>query len=154
MNSRIDKAALSFSFIEPSFGRRLGGAIIDALLVGAPAGLLATMIFEGALVEWAGLLAVAIYHGTFTARNGQTVGKMVVGTRVVNIHTGRTPAPPTVALRVLVLFAGPIVGVAIPALSPAEAIVSVIVLLPILQPPLHRGLHDRAASTVVTAVRH
>jgi uncharacterized RDD family membrane protein YckC len=136
---------LSFPFREPTFGQRLGGALLDALLW-LPFGALLARVWG-----WLPALAVAAYEVGLVARDGQTIGKKLVGTRVVDVASGGTPSIGMAALRWLTVIAIPLVveGTGLP--DPLEW--TTLVLLPVLKPPLHRGLHDRSAATVVTSVR-
>jgi uncharacterized RDD family membrane protein YckC len=138
---------LSFPFREPTFGQRLGGAVLDALLWLPFAALLAQ------LGRWLPALAVAAYEVGLVARDGQTIGKKLVGTRVVSVASGTTPTLRSAAVRWLAVIAIPLVveGTGLP--DPLDLGWTTLVFLPVLKPPLHRGLHDRAAATIVTSVR-
>jgi len=137
-------------FVEPTFGRRLGGALVDLAVLFVPVVLLRATV-AGGLGATAALVVVAAYHVVLTARDGRTLGKAAVGTRVVDLESGAVPSPGQALRRWLTVIAGSLVAAIAPALDLVGAIYGVVVLVPILSGPLHRGLHDRVASTVVTA---
>jgi uncharacterized RDD family membrane protein YckC len=141
-------AAAPPGFVEPTFGQRLAGAILDGLVV------LPLALITGSVAGRVTAVAlVALYQIGLTARSGQTLGKMVMHTHVVDRQTGRTPSLTQAVIRWLTVLAGAVVAIAIPAFKPLAFVYDVVVLAPILSQPLHRGLHDRAASTVVTATQ-
>ncbi len=90
-------------------------------------------------------LVGAAYHIGFTASVGQTPGKMLIRTRVVMERTERIPDLGSSALRWLV----PGVFVFLPGVS----IISVVIYGWLLFDTLRRGLHDKAARTVVIRAR-
>ncbi len=134
--------------IEPDpLGPRLrAGAIDMAVLVATDALVLwLTLRVAGvALDEWrllplvplAGFLFLldTAYLVTFTAASGQTIGKMLVGLRVVYGESGRVPFGHAVLRSVALL------GCALPA---------GLGLLPLFLDPERRGAHDRLAGTHV-----
>lgn len=136
--------------MEPTFGQRLVGAVVDGLVL-LPAGLLLFKLGDGVAVTVVGLAIAAAYHVVLTARDGRTIGKRVVGTRAVDLTSGATPSLRQAGLRWLTLSAGTMVTAIVPTLSWVNQGYSLMVLIGILVPPLHRGVHDRIASTVVTA---
>ncbi len=140
------------AFVEPTFGQRLLARLIDAVVF-LPVALLLGALAEGRARAAAGLALVTVYEILLVSRRGQTVGKIVMGTRIVNRASGSVPSPAHVALRWLVLIAGSLITLVIPAFENVDIVYSLVVLLPILRPPLHRGLHDFAAGTVVTSLR-
>jgi uncharacterized RDD family membrane protein YckC len=83
---------------------------------------------------------------------GRTVGKLLFHLRVVDHATGMLPHLGQALARWLVLGFGGLLGLAVPALgrTGVPALIAMAVLAPILVRPLHRGLHDRAAGTIVT----
>jgi uncharacterized RDD family membrane protein YckC len=91
-----------------------------------------------------GLVGAAYYIG-FTVSRGQTPGKMLIGTRVVMQRTGRIPNLVPSAVRWFV----PGVWVFLPGVS----IISVVIYGWLLFDTLRRGLHDKAAKTVVVHAR-
>jgi len=91
-----------------------------------------------------GLVGAAYYIG-FTVSRGQTPGKMLIGTRVVMERTSRIPGLGPSALR----WAVPGVFVFLPGVS----IISAVIYGWLLFDTLRRGLHDKAAKTVVVRAR-
>jgi uncharacterized RDD family membrane protein YckC len=91
-----------------------------------------------------GLLAAAYYIG-FTVSRGQTPGKMLIGTRVVMERTGQIPGLRPSALRWVVpgLF----------AFLPGVSVVAAVIYGWLLFDSRRRGLHDKAAKTVVVHAR-
>lgn len=140
-------------FREPTLGQRFLGAIVDNLVL-FPVFLLQLAIGSGSVAAAAlGILVSAAYHVILIARDGQTVGKRVLGTRAVDLATGATPTLDRSALRWVVVSGVSVFGVLGGPIASILGIFSVIVLIPILSAPLHRGLHDLAAGTIVTSVR-
>ncbi len=91
-----------------------------------------------------GLVAAAYYIG-FTVSRGQTPGKMVIGTRVVMERTGQIPGLGPSALRWVV----PGVFAFLPGIS----VVAAAIYCWLLFDSRRRGLHDKAAKTVVVHAR-
>ncbi|MFV1963183.1 MAG: RDD family protein [Acidimicrobiia bacterium] len=91
-----------------------------------------------------GLVGAAYYIG-FTVSRGQTPGKMLIGTRVVMERTSLIPGLGPSALR----WAVPGVFVFLPGVS----IISALIYGWLLFDTLRRGLHDKAAKTVVVRTR-
>ena len=71
--------------------------------------------------------------------------------RVVDRASGTPSTLRRTTVRYLDLFVGALVVFAVPATGPFAVICTLIVIAPVLQPPLHLGLHDLAARTVVTS---
>jgi uncharacterized RDD family membrane protein YckC len=91
-----------------------------------------------------GLVAAAYYVG-FTVARGQTPGKMLLGTRVVMQRTAQIPGLGPSTLRWVV----PGVFVFLPGVS----VVAAVIYGWLLFDSLRRGLHDKAAKTVVVHAR-
>jgi len=87
-----------------------------------------------------GLVGAAYYIG-FTASVGQTPGKMLLHTKVLKQRTARIPGLGSAALRWVV----PGIFVFLPGVS----VISAVVYGWLLFDTLRRGLHDKAAGTVV-----
>lgn len=135
-------------FDEPSLLRRLGARLLDGLVL-APV-VFAGLLFDQPMRIVLVTLVQAVYEITFVARDGQTLGKRWLGLQVVDRDSGAVPTLNQAALR----FAVPEIST-VAQLTSADlgALVLLVVFLPILKGPLHRGLHDHAAGTVVTACR-
>jgi uncharacterized RDD family membrane protein YckC len=130
---------------------RLLAASVDALLLGAAFasvhfGLLAlrmVLLWHGPVLQATGkaiqalgdVALVPAYHVAGWSLTGRTVGKWLLGLRVVAAATGRRPGP----LRALLRFAGYTVSVA-PLLAGVVAIAF---------DPARRAWHDRIARTRV-----
>lgn len=135
-----------------SVGQRIAGALIDGLLTSmvVVVPLLLGLIRIETLQEqrisagWAFSLLVfgAVYTIVPTALWGQTPGKVAVGTRVVAEVDGSRPGWRRSAVRWAVPgFLGrlPYVGI----------LVSLVVTGSLVLDPRRRGLHDKAAGTIV-----
>jgi uncharacterized RDD family membrane protein YckC len=136
-------------FDAPGFWQRGLGALLDS----AAAGLVA---FVGAAVtgstgQWIGATFIAVHQVVFVSLRGQTLGKRLVGTRVANLSDGGTPDLRQAIVRWLAWGGGiSIIDLVVHLPLDLPALASVAVVLPILKPPYHRGLHDLAARTIVT----
>jgi len=144
------RAAVPPAFAEPTFGQRLVARLIDGMVL-LPVILLVGAVTDGRTRAAVGLAIVAVYEVAFVVRRGQTLGKMAMGTRIVDTTSGSLPSLKQSAMRWLVVIAGSITSVVTPELDPIEAAYTLIVLAPALRPPLHKGLHDYAAGTIVSS---
>jgi uncharacterized RDD family membrane protein YckC len=140
------------SFVEPSFGQRVGAWLIDGL-VAVPVILLVGTMTEGSVRRALGLALSATYQVAFVVRRGQTPGKIAMGTRIVDYESGSLPSLTQAATRWLVVVAGTVASLVLPALQPFTLFYDLIVMAPILRAPLHRGVHDHAAGTIVSSLR-
>jgi uncharacterized RDD family membrane protein YckC len=137
-------------YVAPTFSQRLIGRFIDGVLMFVPAIVLGAVAGKTALrlVEILG----AVYFIALTSAKGQTIGKMLMRTKALDMQTAAPPSVPRSILRWAVFD-----GLALTArlLVPRQlaTLVFLVVVAPVLQPPLHRGLHDRAARTLVTTLR-
>jgi uncharacterized RDD family membrane protein YckC len=140
------------SFLEPTFGQRLLARLVDGV-VALPVILLVGTMTEGHVRRTLGLTLAGTYEVALVVRRGQTLGKMAMGTRIVDRASGSLPSLWQAASRWLVIVAGSLAALVLPALDPFEIVYTVVVLGPVLRQPLHRGLHDYAAGTVVSSLR-
>ncbi len=138
-----------------SLAQRLGGVLVDGLLtsmvVVVPL-LLGVVHFDTVAdlrisAGWAGLLVAfgAVYTIVPTAVWGQTPGKLAVGSRVVVEADGSVPGWRRSAVRWFVsegVGQVPFVGIWI----------SLVVIGSLLFDPRRRGMHDKAAGTIVLRV--
>lgn len=116
---------------------------------------LASVLPIAALVPF---VVATFFTGMF---RGQTLAKMMLGIRVVRVRDGLAPGMKIAAWRTFVSqspqFASTIlavVGIALPGLVGfALTIASILIIAWILWDPFRRGLHDRAAKTVVINTR-
>ncbi len=90
-------------------------------------------------------LVTAVYYIGFTASRGQTPGKILIGTKVVMERTAQIPGLGPSSLRWVV----PGVFVFLPGVS----VVGVVIYGWLLFDSRRRGLHDKAAKTVVMLAR-
>ena len=139
-----------------STGARIGAYLLDwlftvllSVLISVPFGLVIGLSGDGS-AEAAGeaasrisqLLGIVIFFGYFagsTALWGRTLGKRIVGLRVVNQADGRMPSSGQAFGRYGILFLL-LIPCGIPAIVCAATLGS---------HPLRQGWHDRAASTMV-----
>ena len=137
-------------YVEPTFGQRFLARLIDSVIVVAVA--LPIYFVVGQPPVIVGFALVTAYEVAMIATRGQTLGKMAIGTKIVDAATGQIPSLRQAAFRWLVLILGNLVRRMLPGVAGIfSTVYDVIVLLPILKPPYHRGVHDRIAGTVVTA---
>jgi uncharacterized RDD family membrane protein YckC len=132
--------------------RRIGGLVIDELLVALPVGIVVvalgfspndTVTSKSLLLFNIALTSVAfVYETLMIALVGRTVGKIALGTRVVRQVDGGRPDWSEAAMRALV----PLSLGAIPRIG---LFLSVLVYSLAMWNPLRQGLHDKAAGTLV-----
>jgi uncharacterized RDD family membrane protein YckC len=138
-------------FIAPTFGQRLGGRLVDGLLL-LPLWLVLAIAVHGDALWIVSAIVVAGYEIVSVATTGKTIGKYIVGTRVVSASHNRDIRVWQATVRYLVLSA-PVAILAVAHMTFAAEGWTAIVILPILRPPMHRGLHDLAARTIVIPTR-
>ncbi|MFE3188175.1 RDD family protein [Nocardia sp. NPDC059240] len=150
------------------FGARVAARVLDAMVVAIPVGILAAFIIAGSADDSgystddsasgvaAALLIVALavalsglYEIAFVAASGSTLGKRVLGLRVVNADTSSPPRDGTgtgpAFTRWATLF--------IPGLLTAGGWTLLCVLSCARGGPGRQGWHDRTARTYVIAER-
>lgn len=137
-------------FLEPVFGQRLLARVVDLLVVLVPV-LVLTWAVEGRGGRALAVAAVTLYEVAAIGLAGRTIGKAVFGTRVVDAVSGGPPITLQAVLRWSVLAGGAYLALLVPALEGIEAPWFWIAAMPLVSGPLHRGFHDRAARTIVTA---
>ncbi len=149
---------------------RLGARILDFLIVAVPPtaiwaivrgrdafaandGETFTNLGEIVLAEIGALLVVVlvdfVYEVAPTARWGQTLGKRIVGIKVVNASTGAAPGLGKSLGRWAVLT----LPIAVPYVRYGGAIFFLLCVLTIGHDPCYRGWHDKAARTLVVTSR-
>jgi uncharacterized RDD family membrane protein YckC len=134
------------AFVAPTFGQRLGGRLLDTVLM-LPLLFLFTALFSGAVYRVGWFLLVGMYDIGGVAIWGQTIGKRLLGTKVVNITD--EPLRPWQAVIRFATYGVPTLVFTAVGLRFIASTWSLIVFAPVLRPPLHRGLHDVAARTIV-----
>ena len=139
-------------------GVRVAARLLDAVLVGLPAsvvlglvGLPAPTLALGGIDAWThgaitSLLWLA-YHAGCEALFGATLGKRIVGLRVVGEH-GEVPGPIAATARNLWILAGLLPWVGGLVLLAAVVVIAV----SISRHPHHLGRHDEAVGTSVHVV--
>jgi uncharacterized RDD family membrane protein YckC len=138
------------SWVAPTFGQRLGGRVLDGLVYLVPWIVLAQVLSGVALVV-VGYSLIAVYEVLGVLVYGRTLGKQMVGTRVVNIDP--TPIEPWQAFARFAVYGLPAWALTAVGVPLGADIWVLIVVLPILRPPLHRGIHDFAARTIVVPTK-
>lgn len=150
-----------------SWGLRALARIIDFVVVSLPFSFITfsagvRQVQRGPRAgEWTGPLwtlllfplALMVYEAVLVSRSGQTLGKWMCMVKVVDWQTGDLPPLSQATTRAVVpgvlLLAGsaaPLVGV--PALGYLQY-GPLVVYLTSLVDPLYRGVHDKAAGTIV-----
>ncbi len=125
------------------FGRLLGGDILGRE---SAASQLQGLSSGRMLVAF--VVVVVLYEVLPVALRGATLGKAMLGLRVVRLRDWEQPSFFDAVLRALVLYA----PLAIPVVG---LVVLVVVVVPVVLWPTRRGLHDLVAGTaVVRAPRH
>jgi uncharacterized RDD family membrane protein YckC len=148
----VAQPAVPAGLILAPIGRRIGGLILDQILVALPVVLVVvalgftpddTVTSRSLLIFNIALTSTAfVYETLMIALLGRTVGKIALGTRVVRLVDGHRPGWSEAVMRALVplsLGAIPRVGV----------FLGVLVYSLALWNPLRQGLHDKAAGTLV-----
>jgi uncharacterized RDD family membrane protein YckC len=135
---------------EPTFGQRLLARLVDGLVL-LPLVALMGLGLDGRARAGVVLLVGAAYEIGLVARDGRTLGKRALGLRIMAVADGALPTPRQAGWRWLVPAAGSLVALLLPGLGALTGLVPLAVYLPILHGPLHRGLHDRVAGTIVSA---
>lgn len=140
-------------------GRRLLGFLLDAALLTAVSLIVHRLFDPGSrrplLVSLAMMVLVASYQIVTIARWGRTIGKTVVGTRVVAATDHSTPGWRRATLRWAVVVGPLFVTVWLPRgigrwIDPIVGNVwMIVVYVGVLRHPLRQGLHDRVAGTLV-----
>jgi uncharacterized RDD family membrane protein YckC len=151
-NNEIAQPAVPAGLTLAPIIRRIGGLVIDQILVALPVAVVVvaigftpsdTVTSKSLLMFNIGLTSVAfVYETLMIALVGRTVGKIALGTRVVRLVDGGRPSWWESAMRALVplsLGAIPRVGV----------VLGVLVYSLAMWNPLRQGLHDKAAGTLV-----
>jgi uncharacterized RDD family membrane protein YckC len=89
------------------FGRRLGGYLIDVVIVGVIGGIVALIVSPNASSVLGLLIGLAYFVGLNA--NGGTLGKRVVGLRLEDAETGEDIGYPRALIRYIVAIASALV---------------------------------------------
>ena len=138
------------AFVAPTFGQRLGGRFLDGAILFL-ASLALRLALNGVALQTMVFTIAALYEIVAIATFGQTVGKRVAGTRVVSAVSGHLE--PTQAVVRFLTYGGGVFALTALGLPLLGELLAIVVVAPILRPPLHRGLHDLAAQTIVVPTR-
>lgn len=128
--------------------QRLAGALVDGA-----AFQVAGLVLVGVDQRTAGAIsavAYLVYEVALVAWRGQTLAKMALGTRVVDGASGLVPTLWQAATRAAVPLAGVVVDVALGGAG-VGALWVFVVYGSVAVDDRRRGLHDRAAGTLVVA---
>ena len=136
-----------------TIGQRFLARLLDGLIVGLP---LTILVFAASDISqdrntvdtplWVQLFAAAtsaLYEVVLIRVWGQTVGKRVLGIKVVRVTDGTLPDWTASVIRYLL----PVVPVLVPV--PGAFLLSLVIYLVAVTNPLRQGWHDRAAGTIV-----
>jgi uncharacterized RDD family membrane protein YckC len=136
-------------------GKRLGGFVIDLLILTLLALVLIPLtgvrlddpdtLGSTSTFRFANLAMVGIYQVAFIATRGQTPGKMLVSTKVVDAVTYQLPSLTGAVMRFVVPSAAAFIPV-------GGGLLTMLVYAWLLWDPRRQGLHDTAANTVVIDV--
>lgn len=138
---------MAMTFRTASFGRRAAGSFLDGLVLAVPSGV--AFALGNRPHPWLYVALTALYTIGLTAASGQTLGKRIVGTRVV-VDDASTAAPPRLdacvvrwaVLAVPGLLPGPLGAV-------ASLAIVLIAVYGIANDERARGIHDNIARTRV-----
>lgn len=117
------------------FGRRLGAALLDALIIGMATGFLQLLAPDSGAVYALETLGSVLYYVLFVGLRGQTPGKMALGVKVLGPDGG-----PPGAVRA---FVREVIG------KFFSALVLCLGYLWMLWDPKRQCWHDKLAGTVV-----
>lgn len=140
-------------------GKRLAGAVIDMVFqmaVGLPVLLVLGLapdiwnpggldLLEKLRLASAGWLSYLLLHGWLLHTRGQTIGKWIVGTRIVDLDGQVPPLARVMLLRLMLLG---VVSTALPAMGWALSLFNVLLIFRADR----RCLHDHIAGTRVVHV--
>lgn len=87
-----------------SFGRRLVATLVDSVIVGVAYGILLAIVGENAALGLTLIGVIAYYTLLEGGATGQTIGKKLLGIRVVDFNTGGSIGYGRAALRLLGRF--------------------------------------------------
>ncbi|MFI5807756.1 RDD family protein [Streptomyces sp. NPDC051561] len=150
-----------------SIGKRFAARFLDLLVVGIPLAIIGipfgtyrrvtettddlgdtiTQVTTGTglVFQLISVVAYVAYDALMTKKNGQTVGKRLMGLRVAMLNDGSVPQSNAAWMRAAVLM--------LPAMLCCPCLWWLInlVMIPV-DKPYHQGVHDKAAKTVVVTV--
>ncbi len=141
-----------------SLGARIGGRLVDGVVtVAVAAAVTAAVVASGRdLADAAAvvLAVIGVYDVGMVAARGQTLGKMLAGTVVVDAHRGAAVRVDQAMRRWAAVALPSIVRLFVPALPLLLGTAAALaVALSVVADAEHRGLHDLVAGTRVVARR-
>jgi uncharacterized RDD family membrane protein YckC len=106
-------------------------------------------------VNIAVLILPLLYETLMLMAGGATIGKRIMGLRVVRYVDAGHPAPYQVVLRVLMPAIGDVGSFTVKqeSVGTALGLIPMLVYMSSLFDPLLRGIHDKAAGTVVLSTK-
>ena len=123
--------------------RRLSGGLVDEVLVGVPT----ILAVEAGAPDWSTAVIHGVYYVVPTAMFGWSIGKLWMGTRVVDRHSLRRPNLVAATMRWLVAALPMLLGLFAGISNNVVTVLVLAVYAPVMIDL--RGLHDYAAGTVV-----
>jgi uncharacterized RDD family membrane protein YckC len=148
---RVRERQMYRDYLLPDLTTRFLGRLIDSL-VGVPYAVLDLFVFHDSRIGiLLGALFLIAYEGTSVAIWGQTVGKRVMGTRVISYRSATLAPSPAQAFTRAAVFASPAVFILVAGTggSILEQVALAVVGLSILASRDRRGVTDRLAGTIV-----
>lgn len=136
--------------------RRLAGGVVDAFTSASWGGAIWWLADPGRRpsvgTSMVATMSFGVYVVAATALWGRTAGKFVVGTQVVVEATRERPGWTRAALRWIVPASAGVIGL-LPTVGSVLYLAGIIVVyVGVAIDPRSRGLHDRAAGTIVVRV--
>ena len=135
-------------------GARLAARVIDMILLSLPFAPFTKIVNNQISPHWVAfgtIVATLVYDVVCVAGFGMTIGKRAFGIRVARYTDGGRPTPSQAALRAVVPSM-PTFLAYVPAID-WIGIVSPLIYLSALVDPVRRGIHDKAAGTIVLRTR-
>lgn len=158
-NSRRAGSRQQTGVVPAPLGSRFMASFLDSLILGVP--FVVLLVLRGGLAQGnlyghgvvrvlAGLgvtAATGVYQVAFLVLRGQTPGKMATAVRVVDVSTGQLPTVGQALRRYAAMYlAAAIVSLLLPG---GSSLLGIVVGISVLADAKHRGLHDKAAATIV-----
>jgi uncharacterized RDD family membrane protein YckC len=135
---------------EPTFGQRLSASLADGLLLLAVGAVVSHVVRSTTPFRVVMLGITGLYVVGGVALTGRTIGKRLLSLRVVDLGTGELPDLRAAVVRWFVPVVPSLAAIALPGLGRITGVAALAIYWGVLRGPLHRGLHDHAAGTVVT----
>ena len=140
-------------FGEPTFGQRVLAALVDVAVFVAVSFVLLRLPVPLTAQRTLWTVLNAAYVILATVLTGRTLGKRLLGLRIVDVATGTIPDARASVVRWAVIALPLLIGWISPTVASYTGWFSIVAYVPILKGPQHRGVHDVVAGTIVTRVR-